>query len=231
MRKVYISFCLVLFGVLLLAALGGCSALPQKKPPKEDDQLSWALQPEPPASNGAIYQVGRDVALFENPVARHIGDTVTIVLSESTAAKKSATTNTAKSTNQTLPGVSVLGKTISIKGNSVLSANMNDASKFAGEGDSAQSNSLTGYITCTVTRVLPNGNLYIRGEKWIGINQGSEYVRLAGVVRPIDIAPDNSVPSLKVGAANISYGGKGALADANNQGWLSRFFNSPWTPF
>jgi flagellar L-ring protein precursor FlgH len=231
MRKVYISFCLVLTGILLLAALGGCSALPQKKPPKEDDQLSWALQPEPPASNGAIYQVGRDVALFENPVARHIGDTVTIVLSESTAAKKSATTNTAKSTNQTLPGINVLGKAVTIKGNPITSASIDDSSKFAGEGDSAQSNSLTGYITCTVTRVLPNGNLYIRGEKWIGINQGSEYVRLSGVVRPIDIAPDNSVPSLKVGAANISYGGKGALADANNQGWLSRFFNSPWTPF
>ena len=231
MRKVYISFCLVLTGILLLAALGGCSALPQKKPPKEDDQLSWALQPEPPASNGAIYQVGRDVALFENPVARHIGDTVTIVLSESTAAKKSATTNTAKTTNTTLPGISVLGKAVTIKGNPITSASIDDASKFAGEGDSAQSNSLTGYITCTVTRVLPNGNLYIRGEKWIGINQGSEYVRLSGVVRPIDIAPDNSVPSLKVGAANISYGGKGALADANNQGWLSRFFNSPWTPF
>ena len=230
MRKVYISFCLVLAGVLVLAALGGCQTV-QKKPPKEDDQLSWALQPEPPASNGAIYQVGRDVALFENPVARHIGDTVTIVLSESTAAKKSATTNTAKSTNQTLPGISVLGKAVTIKGNPITSASIDDSSKFAGEGDRAQSNSLTGYITCTVTRVLPNGNLYIRGEKWIGINQGSEYVRLSGVVRPIDIAPDNSVPSLKVGAANISYGGKGALADANNQGWLSRFFNSPWTPF
>jgi len=230
MRKIYISFCLVLFGVLVLAALGGCATV-QKKPPKEDDQLSWALQPEPPASNGAIYQVGRDVALFENPVARHIGDTVTIVLSESTAAKKSATTNTAKSTNQTLPGISVLGKAVTIKGNPITSASIDDSSKFAGEGDSAQSNSLTGYITCTVTRVLPNGNLYIRGEKWIGINQGSEYVRLSGVIRPIDIAPDNSVPSLKVGAANISYGGKGALADANNQGWLSRFFNSPWTPF
>ena len=230
MRKVYISFCLVLCGVLLLAALGGCQTV-QKKPPKEDDQLSWALQPEPPASNGAIYQVGRDVALFENPVARHIGDTVTIVLSESTAAKKSATTNTAKSTNQTLPGISVLGKAVTIKGNPVLSAGIDDSSKFAGEGDSAQSNSLTGYITCTVTRVLPNGNLYIRGEKWIGINEGSEYVRLSGVIRPIDIAPDDSVPSLKVGAANISYGGKGALADANKQGWLSRFFNSPWTPF
>jgi len=229
MRKVYVSFSLLLIGVLVLAALGGCATTP--KPPKPDDQLSWALQPEPPPTNGSIYQVGRDVALFENPVARHIGDTVTITLNESTAAKKSATTNTAKSTNQTLPGISVLGKAVTIKGNPITSASIDDSSKFAGAGDSAQSNSLTGFITCTVTRVLPNGNLYIRGEKWIGINQGSEYVRLSGVIRPIDIAPDNSVPSLKVGAANISYGGKGALADANNQGWLSRFFNSPWTPF
>ena len=229
MRKVYFSFSLVLFGVLLLGALSGCATPP--KPPKPDDQLSWALEPVAPATNGSVYQVGRDVALFENPVARHVGDTVTITLNESTQAKKSATTNTTKNTNTTLPGISVLGKSVTIKGNPVLSANIDDSSKFAGEGDSAQSNSLSGFITCTVSRVLPNGNLYIRGEKWISINQGSEYVRLSGVIRPIDIAPDNSVPSLKVGAANISYGGKGALADANRQGWLSRFFNSPWTPF
>jgi len=229
MRKVYFSFSLVLLGVLLLGALSGCATPP--KPPKPDDQLSWALEPVAPATNGSVYQVGRDVALFENPVARHVGDTVTITLNESTQAKKSATTNTTKNTNTTLPGISVLGKSVTIKGNPVLSANIDDSSKFAGEGDSAQSNSLSGFITCTVSRVLPNGNLYIRGEKWIGINQGSEYVRLSGVIRPIDIAPDNSVPSLKVGAANISYGGKGALADANRQGWLSRFFNSPWTPF
>jgi flagellar L-ring protein precursor FlgH len=228
MRKVYLSFCAVLFGMLLLAALSACQA---PKPPKEDPQLSWAMEPVVPASNGAIYQVGRDVALFENPVARHVGDIVTIVLNESTAAKKSATTNTAKTTTDTLPGMTLLGAAATLHGTPLLSNNINDAAKFAGEGDSAQSNSLTGYITATVTRVLPNGNLYIQGEKLIGINQGSEYVRLSGVVRPIDLAPDNSIPSLKVGAARISYGGKGALADANAQGWLSRFFNSPWTPF
>jgi len=127
--------------------------------------------------------------------------------------------------------MTVLGKPVTIKGNPVLSANINDAAKFDGEGDSKQSNSLTGYITATVVRVLPNGNLFVKGEKWIGINQGEEYVRLTGVVRPIDLAPDNSIPSLKVASAKISYGGKGALADANAQGWLSRFFNSPWTPF
>ena len=228
MRKVYFSFCAVLFGMLILAVLTGCQS---QKPPKEDPQLSWAMEPVTPASNGAIYQVGRDVALFENPVARHVGDIVTIVLNESTAAKKSATTNTAKTTTDTLPGMTLLGAAATLHGVPLLANNINDATKFGGEGDSAQSNSLTGYITATVTRVLPNGNLYITGEKLIGINQGSEYVRISGVVRPIDLAPDNSIPSLKVGAARISYGGKGALADANAQGWLSRFFNSPWTPF
>ena len=228
MRKIYFSFCAVLLGVLTLAVLTACQS---PKPHKEDEQLSWAMEPVPPASNGAIYQVGRDMALFENPVARHVGDTVTIILNESTAAKKSATTTTAKTTNQTLPGMTLLGSPVTIHGTPVLSNNINDASKFDGEGDSAQSNSLTGYITATVVRVLPNGNLFVKGEKLIGINQGSEYVRLSGVIRPIDLASDNSVPSYKVGAANISYGGKGALADSNAQGWLSRFFNSPWSPF
>jgi flagellar L-ring protein precursor FlgH len=229
MRKVYLSFCAVLCAVLIVAALSGCQTA---KPLKEDDeQLSWAQESVPPASNGAIYQVGRDVALFENPIARHVGDIVTIVLNESTAAKKSATTTTAKTTNENLPGMTLLGSPVTIHGTPVLSNNISDASKFNGEGDSAQSNSLTGYITATVVRVLPNGNLLIKGEKQIWINQGSEYVRVSGVIRPIDLAPDNSIPSLKVGAARISYGGKGALADANAPGWLSRFFNSPWTPF
>lgn len=231
MRKVYFSFCTVLCTLLvMLVVLTGCRTAPTK-PVKEDDSLSWAQEPAPAATNGAIYQVGRDVALFENPIARHVGDTVTIVLNEATAAKKSATTTTAKDTTNTLPGMTLLGKPVTIHGTPILSNNIADSSKFNGEGDSAQSNSLTGYIACTVVRVLPNGNLLIRGEKQIWINQGSEYVRLEGVIRPIDLAPDNSIPSLKVAGARISYGGKGALADANAPGWLSRFFNSPWTPF
>jgi flagellar L-ring protein precursor FlgH len=230
MRKVYLSFCAILFAFLVLAVLAGCQS-PPKKPPKEDDSLSWALEPAQAASVGAIYQTGRDVALFENPVARRVGDIVTIALNEATQAKKSATTTTTKNTSNTLPGMTLLGSPVTLHGTPLLSNNISDASKFDGEGDSAQSNSLTGFITATVVRVLPNGNLLIRGEKQIWINQGSEYVRLEGVVRPIDLAPDNSINSQKVAGARISYGGKGALADVNAQGWLSRFFNSPWTPF
>jgi flagellar L-ring protein precursor FlgH len=229
MRKVYFSFCLVLLAVLLVTALTGCRTTP--KPAKEDDALSWTQEPEAPVSNGSIYRTGRDVALFENPIARHVGDIVTIVLNEATAAQKSATTDTSKATTDTLPGMTLLGAAATLHGRPLLNNNINDATQFKGEGDSAQSNSLTGYISVTVIKVLPNGNLFVRGEKYIELNQGSELLRLTGVVRPIDLAPDNSIPSLKVGAAKISYVGKGALADANAQGWLSRFFNSPWTPF
>jgi len=82
-----------------------------------------------------------------------------------------------------------------------------------------------------VTEVLANGNLLVRGEKLIGINQGHEYVRLSGIVRAQDIQPDNSVLSTQVADAQISYGGKGALADSNEHGWLTRFFVSSWWPF
>ena len=212
----------------VVLGLGGCQSA---HPPKDDDGMSWAAEPVPKPSNGSIYQAGREVALFENPIAHHVGDIVTIVLNEQTAAQKSSSTNTNKNTSVALPGMTLLGKALTIHGVPILSNNIADTTKFAGEGDSAQSNSLQGFITVTVQKVLPNGNLYVKGEKWIGINQGSEYVRVTGVIRPIDLSSENSIPSSQVANAKIAYGGKGALADANAQGWLSRFFNSPWTPF
>jgi flagellar L-ring protein FlgH len=217
-----------LLSCVFFLGLGACET---PHPPKDDDGMSWAAEPVPKPSNGAIYQSGREVALFENPIAHHVGDIVTIVLNEQTQAQKSSSTNTNKATTIALPGMTILGKALTVHGVPIMSNNIADTSKFAGEGDSAQSNSLEGYVTVTVQKVLPNGNLFVKGEKWIGINQGQEYVRLSGVIRPIDLASDNSINSSQVANAKISYGGKGALADANAQGWLSRFFNSPWTPF
>ena len=217
----------LLSGVFFLS-LGACET---PHPPKDDDGMSWAAEPAPKPSNGAIYQTGREVALFENPIAHHVGDIVTIVLNEQTQAQKTSSTNTNKATSVALPGMTILGKALTVHGVPIMSNNISDTTKFAGEGDSAQSNSLQGFVTVTVQKVLPNGNLFVKGEKWIGINQGQEYVRLSGIIRPIDLASDNSINSSQVANAKISYGGKGALADANAQGWLSRFFNSPWTPF
>ena len=83
----------------------------------------------------------------------------------------------------------------------------------------------------TVARVLPNGNFYVQGEKWIQINQGNEYIRLRGIIRPVDITTNNTILSTQVADARISYSGTGATAEVNQVGWLSRFFMSPLWPF
>ena len=191
--------------------------------------------PEPPPTeaqaNGAIYQVGHDVALFENSVARRVGDTLTIRLNERTNASKSSSTSTSKSTNIDMPGPIIGGRPVTVNGTEILSASVNNNAEFDGEGASTQSNRLEGDISVTVAQRLSNGNLLVRGQKWISINQGQEYVRIQGIVRPIDIDPDNTISSLKVADAMIAYGGKGALANANAPGLLARFFNLPFLPF
>ena len=181
--------------------------------------------------NGAIYQAGHDIALFENAVARRVGDTLTIRLNERTNASKSSSTTTSKSTSASLPGPTIAGRPVTHNGVPILEMSVDNESEFDGQGDSSQSNRLEGQLTVTVAQRLPNGNLLVRGQKWIGINQGQEFVRVQGIVRPIDIDPDNSVSSLKVADAVISYGAKGALADANAPGLLARFFNFKWLPF
>jgi flagellar L-ring protein FlgH len=94
-----------------------------------------------------------------------------------------------------------------------------------------QSNSLAGSLTVTVVDVQANGNLVVQGDKALHLNQGDEYVHVAGVVRPADIATDNTVTSDKIADAHISYSGKGVVDSTNRVGWLARFFNSPFAPF
>jgi flagellar L-ring protein FlgH len=214
--------------ILLSVALSGCVMAPP-----EPDYTATNPEPTPPASqsNGSIYQAGHDIALFENSVARRVGDTLIVRLSERTNASKSSSTTTKKSTTAELTGPTIAGRPVTVHGTEVLSAGIDNNAEFDGKGDSSQSNRLEGEISVTVAQRLSNGNLLVRGQKWIAINQGKEYVRIQGIVRPIDIDPDNSISSLKVADARISYGANGALADANKPGLLARFFNMPWMPF
>jgi len=183
-----------------------------------------------PVSNGSIFQQGRSVRLFEDSKAFRIGDLLSITLSESTNASKSAATNTSKSSEINTAATRILGVLPTFKGDSFLSSAATGETDFAGSGDSAQSNSLSGEITVTVADILPNGILVVRGEKIIGLNQGAEYIRLSGLVRPQDVSANNVVQSKKLANARIFYGGGGAIADSNAKGWLSRLFDSPLFP-
>lgn len=220
-------------GGLLLAAslLGGCAT--ELDLLTQDKKWEASLPPEMPTAataNGAIYQAGQDIRLFENSVARRVGDTLTIRLAETTDAQKSSSTETKKGSTISVPEPSIAGRKIPFRASTWGATDVSSDNSFTGEGSSKQSNSITGEITVTVAKRWPNGNLLVRGEKWITINQGREFVRLSGIVRAADINPDNTVLSTRVADARISYASRGALADANAPGLLSRFFNLPWLP-
>lgn len=185
--------------------------------------------PEIPSS-GAIYQAGGDIRLFENAVARRVGDVLTIRLVENMDASKSSSTSTSKSNAITIPAPTIGGRGVTANGIEILDNSFESDKTFDGSGSSRQSNSIFGDITVTVAKRWPNGNLFVRGEKWLTINQGREFVRVSGIVRSVDITPDNTVLSTKVADARITYSARGALADANSPGLLSRFFNMPWLP-
>jgi flagellar L-ring protein FlgH len=220
-----------IFAILApLALFAGCGLLSMLKPPAPPPPAgenaafrAAALLPAP--SEGAIFQAGRERSFFEDPKAHHVGDVITIRLTEAFNASKTATTATGKDTSATFKQP-LLGGRAPVGGDTSFA----NSQAFKGSGTSAQQNSLTGSITAVVTEVLPNGNLLVKGERALQLNQGEEYVRVAGVVRVTDLANDNSVTSDRIADARISYTGKGVADDANTMGWLARFFNSPYFP-
>jgi flagellar L-ring protein precursor FlgH len=225
-------------GLLVLAS--GCATT---TPPPPDSYRPTL----PPAytsmetQNGSIYHAARDVRLFEDVKARRIGDVLTVVLQESTSASKSAKTTADKDQEATIANPTFFGASpqFNLPGLIPLDSNRDNSLEqslsatraFDGEADSSQSNSLSGAITVTIADVLPNGNLVVRGEKWLTLNQGEEFIQISGIVRPQDIGPNNRILSTQMGDARITYSGKGFLHDSNSMGWLARFFNSPIWPF
>lgn len=218
-----------------------CSSTSPKKDTEEAQPLS-SLPPEPielPSSgmeainesSGSIYSAAWNMSLFDDNRARKVGDSLVVQLMEETNASKKSSTSTAKTQGVNIDGPTIFGRPVTHNGVEILTTNIDSDQGFDGEGSSSQSNKLTGAISVLVQEVLPNGNLVVEGEKWLTINQGEEFVRLKGIVRPSDIETDNSIASWKVANAEITYGAEGVLADANRMGWFGRFFQSIFSPF
>jgi flagellar L-ring protein precursor FlgH len=216
----------IAFMLGLLAALAGCSA-PMLRTVEVHQPLTVRPQALPAiaSANGAIYQVNAQgsapLALFEDRRARAVGDILTIQINEKINASKTASSAADRKGSLTfnVPDAKIAGK--GIRGGS-LTAESNNT--FEGKGDSAANNLFTGTIAVTVIEVLPNGNLVVSGEKQIGINQGSEFVRLSGVVNPTSIQSNNIVSSTHVADARLEYRGTGYVDETQTMGWLQRVF-------
>src|SRR5690606_32724811 len=194
-----------------------------------DRDFAPAMPPPPPTpvANGAIFQPAMGFTPFTSASrAGSVGDVLTVTLVERTQGRSSSTSQTGHDGSIGLIPPST--GPLSLFAPTDASAGGN--STFQGSGQTAQANSLVGEISVTITEVLPNGSPVVRGEKQLRINRGNETIRLAGIVRPADIGPDNRVPSTRLADARIDYVGRGEISRASRQGWLQRLF-SFITPF
>jgi flagellar L-ring protein precursor FlgH len=208
---------------LCLAGLAGCVSVTPPTSVHQPISVRPVQRAPVPPTDGAIYRAGLASGhLFEDRRARAVGDTLTIVIAERTDASKKSNTNTGRASNNSFGVTGLAG----LPGKTFLGSNLGATSDFSfdGKGESASNNDFTGTITVVVTEVLANGNLLVSGEKQVGINQGSEFIRLSGIVNPVQLTAANTVLSSNVADARIEYRSNGVMNENQTTGWLTRFF-------
>ncbi|TKI08293.1 flagellar basal body L-ring protein FlgH [Martelella alba] len=214
--------------LLLAMLLAGCAYVPHDRLVK--GQTTAEPAPAiPPVPNGSIFQAVQPMnygyqPLFEDRRPRNVGDILTITLQENVSASKSSSASADRKGSGTLSVPTAPTALNGLIGNGKVDLDTTGTNDFSGKGGASAQNTFTGTITVTVDQVLANGNLKVVGEKQIAINQGTEYIRFSGVVNPRTINGNNAVISTQVADARIEYVGKGYINEAQQMGWLQRFF-------
>ena len=230
---------------IIVSILTGCSTYVERKKTEDfvpiHEEISF--KEEEKNLDGSIYNSASSGFFASDRRAKSIGDILTVTLNESLSASKSTTNTTSKTDtfgvtlpplifNQN-PAVNAATGLLGNKGTDTLTAADVAAGanqSFAGAGTAAQTNTLTGSMTVTIIKVFPNGNLEIKGQKKLVLNDGSEYLRLSGIIRPGDISASNTIASSNIADARITYTNAGVYADSTQPGWLSKIFRQV-TPF
>jgi flagellar L-ring protein precursor FlgH len=101
----------------------------------------------------------------------------------------------------------------------------NSTSSSQGSGDINRSEQIQLSVPAIVTQVLPNGNLVIKGSQEVRVNFELRELIIAGIVRPSDIARDNTVAYDRIAEARISYGGRGRITEVQQPGWGQQLYD------
>ena len=212
---------LLIGAVMLAGCLSGCNVMPPQAltHSPQFEPVYPLKQVQASTATGAIYIGRQSDSWFGKGRNFQVGDVITVLLNESTQAARSQVGSISRnSTNDMLsPGLAVLGNKLGglMKGTDFSKTDISNK----GTGTADQTASLTGSVAVSVVEVMPNGNLVLRGEKQLALTEGSEVIQVAGIIRPEDVAPNNTVQSRRLANAQISYRGTGDLANATRAGW------------
>lgn len=222
---------LIVLPLLMLILLGCTVERTHVKTPGADEQLQ---KPTSDYSSGSIWQASSG-SMTDDLKARRRGDIVTIVITETSSASKEAKTDTGRDSKisaniPTFMGLEtkVLANLLGANPKSLIDASVGSA--YAGSGSTSRQENLNATITARVIDVLPNGNLQIEGRRNVRVNEEDQEIILEGTVRPRDISQNNTINSIYVADAKISYTGRGIISDRQSPGWLMNFVDKVW-PF
>jgi flagellar L-ring protein precursor FlgH len=221
---------LALVGIVYL--LQGCATEPVDmvlRPSPEFQPVYPLASDRQKIATGGIYSNRQSDAWFGRGRNYQVGDIITVLLNESTQAARTQNTDVSRESKNSLPSGfnTQIGK-ISPFLNGVDINNNNNSSKGTGKAD--QQASLAGSVAVTVVEILANGNLMVRGEKKLGLSEGTEVIQVSGVIRPEDVGPNSTVQSRRLANAQIAYRGSGDLANATKAGWGTSLMHKFW-PF
>ena len=221
------------FFLALAAALSGCAQRASvTQPPLVRGETS--VRPSEPlpivASKGSLVPIQAAAAgprgLFEERRAVRVGDTLTVILNETTRASQDGGTKASRQSNNTTDlgmRLSNSKQGLASTSDTRLGLNFGGNTGFDAKAGSSQSNQFSGTITVTVIEVLLNGNLKVAGEKRLAVGAEEEVIRFAGVVFPQSMQ-GSTVLSSQVADARIEYRGAGVTDEVQRPGWLTRLF-------
>ncbi len=217
---------ILMVSFIIYSCAGKQTATPQPFSPKPPEIESDYVKRPP----GSLF-TGEANNLFSDDKAFRVGDVITIKVVENVTGSGSASTKSGEETNLGLdfPSATILGKTVP-KQTPIASINAKSGQSFKGSGDTSRKAKLIATVSARVVKVYPNGNLYIVGKKIIKINNDTQELVIAGIVKPTYIQQDNSVLSTQISDMYVEYNGKGYLAENQEPGWLTKFLSKIW-PF
>lgn len=239
------STVIVLVSFAVAIVLTGCATADKEPLVKGTTSVRPPAMNSAPANAGSLFPTtpgatGQYRPLFEDPRARNVGDTLTIVLNERTSANRSSKASTEKTSSaditadvsalsniggvvKGLPGAGVarnIAGRVNAAANSVNGITAEGKIEYEGAGTATAQNAFTGTITVTVLEVLPNGNLLVAGEKQVAVSSEEEIIRVSGVVSPATLVR-NQVTSDRVADLRLEYRGRGFGDDTSKPGWLT----------
>jgi flagellar L-ring protein precursor FlgH len=221
----------VVLALLVALLLPGCGPphiapfTPRQRLYKEGNYAQLGAKP----SAGSLFS-DANPGYLEDTRAVRVGDLLMINVDETSDAQGAATTNLSRSASGTTGTDAIMGLMPMLKKafpsmNPKKLIDYASQSQFAGSGATTRNGQLTGTIAVRVVREMPNGDLFLEGTKVVLINNEEYHLYISGLVRPTDIAQDNSVLSSRLADAQIEFTGRGDLADQQKKGWFAKFID------